>query len=54
MYIQKSPHGVYYARICTPAQLKALGFPFDLKISLRTKDPKLAKVIGLSLVSAVK
>lgn len=29
---------MYYTRICTPKKLVKLGFPFDFKISLRTKN----------------
>ncbi|CAH8215217.1 hypothetical protein VAE308_1150027 [Vibrio aestuarianus] len=38
MYLYKHPNSVYYTRICTPKKLVALGFPFDFKISLRTKE----------------
>ncbi len=54
MYVQKTSHGVYYARICVPKRLRQFGFPFDLKISLLTKEPNQAKIKGLRLVSAVK
>ncbi len=37
MYLYKHPNSVYYTRICTPKKLVKLGFPFDFKISLRTK-----------------
>lgn len=53
MYLYKSQQGVYYVRVCTPKLLKDLGFPFDHKISLRTKDRRTAKIIGLRLVSAI-
>jgi integrase len=51
---------VYYTRITLPQQLKARGFPSDIKISLKTKDKKtgirrnfaLASNI-ISLISAV-
>lgn len=38
MYLYKHPNSVYYTRICTPKKLVQLGFPFDFKISLRTKN----------------
>ncbi|GAL09323.1 integrase [Vibrio astriarenae] len=38
MYLYKHPNSVYYTRICTPKKLVKLGFPFDFKISLRTKS----------------
>ncbi|CAH8188883.1 hypothetical protein VAE063_1000079 [Vibrio aestuarianus] len=38
MYLYKHPNSVYYTRICPPKKLVALGFPFDFKISLRTKE----------------
>lgn len=37
MYLYKHPSSVYYTRIYTPKKLVKLGFPFDFKISLRTK-----------------
>ena len=54
MYLYKSPQSVYYIRICTPKHLKALGYPFDFKISLLTKTKKQAQVDGFKLVSAIK
>ncbi|MFS1983421.1 tyrosine-type recombinase/integrase [Vibrio breoganii] len=38
MYLYKHSNSVYYTRICSPKKLVKLGFPFDFKISLRTKD----------------
>ncbi|GEA62548.1 tyrosine-type recombinase/integrase [Vibrio comitans] len=42
MYVYKHPNSVYYTRICTPKKLVKLGFPFDFKISLRTKNRPVA------------
>ncbi|EGU34614.1 tyrosine-type recombinase/integrase [Vibrio scophthalmi] len=54
MYLYKSPQGVYYIRICTPTHLKALGYPFDFKISLLTKTKQQAHIDGFKLVSQIK
>ncbi|MHA2827570.1 tyrosine-type recombinase/integrase [Vibrio harveyi] len=38
MYLQKAPNGVYQTRICIPKPLQRFGYPFDIKVSLRTKE----------------
>lgn len=38
MYLQKAPNGVYQTRICVPKSLQSFGYPFDIKVSLRTKE----------------
>ncbi|TOH44565.1 hypothetical protein CGI80_25485 [Vibrio parahaemolyticus] len=38
MYLQKAPNGVYQTRICVPKPLQSFGYPFDIKVSLRTKE----------------
>jgi hypothetical protein len=38
MYLFKASNYTYYTRICLPKNLRDRGFPFDLKISLLTKN----------------
>lgn len=38
MYLQKASNGVYQTRICVPKPLRQFGYPFDIKVSLRTKE----------------
>ncbi|MEZ8311764.1 tyrosine-type recombinase/integrase [Vibrio splendidus] len=38
MYLQKAPNGVYQTRICIPKLLRKAGYPFDIKVSLLTKE----------------
>ncbi|EMK3363199.1 tyrosine-type recombinase/integrase [Vibrio parahaemolyticus] len=38
MYLQKAPNGVYQTRICIPKPLRKFGYPFDIKVSLFTKE----------------
>ncbi|WP_341866792.1 DUF6538 domain-containing protein [Vibrio rhodolitus] len=38
MYLQKAPNGVYQTRICVPKPLRQFGYPFDIKVSLSTKE----------------
>ncbi|MGR5459163.1 hypothetical protein [Vibrio sp. PNB22_1_1] len=37
MYLYKNRNSIYYGRICSPKRLVALGFPFDVKFSLKPK-----------------
>lgn len=54
MYCYKSNTGVYYSRICTPKNLISLGYPFDFKVSLLTKDQRVASLRNVQLVAAIK
>ncbi|MGR5302499.1 tyrosine-type recombinase/integrase [Vibrio alfacsensis] len=53
MYLYKNRYSVYYGRICSPKRLVALGFPFDFKFSLETKDRNIAVRRCHPIVSAI-
>ncbi|BBC41570.1 tyrosine recombinase XerC [Photobacterium damselae subsp. piscicida] len=38
MYLCKNRHSNYYSRICIPKHLRFLGFPFEIRFSLETKN----------------
>ncbi|MFS1933317.1 tyrosine-type recombinase/integrase [Vibrio splendidus] len=54
MYIFKSASGVYYTRLCLPKSLKNSGFPFDVKLSLYTKDRTTAMDRGIEALSVLR
>ena len=54
MYLFKAPNYTYYTRICLPKNLRDRGFPFDLKISLLTKNRPLASERNLSVAAKLK
>ncbi|WP_434761873.1 tyrosine-type recombinase/integrase [Vibrio fortis] len=54
MYIFKSASGVYYTRLCLPKSLKNSGFPFDVKLSLYTKDRLIAMDRGIEALSVLR
>lgn len=54
MYLFKASNYTYYTRICLPKNLRDRGFPFDLKISLLTKNRPLASERNLSVAAKLK
>ncbi|WP_446617651.1 site-specific integrase [Vibrio alfacsensis] len=54
MYMFKSSSGVYYTRLCLPKSLKDNGFPFDIKISLYTKDRAVAVDRGIDMLAELR
>ncbi len=54
MYLFKAPNYTYYTRICLPKNLRDRGFPFDLKISLLTKNRPLASERNLLVAAKLK
>ncbi|MCG9627423.1 tyrosine-type recombinase/integrase [Vibrio mediterranei] len=54
MYLFKTASHNYYTRICLPKCARDRGFPFDLKISLLTKDRRLASLRNLTIAIELK
>ncbi|HCG5571193.1 TPA: tyrosine-type recombinase/integrase [Vibrio parahaemolyticus] len=54
MYLQKAPNGVYQTRICIPKQLREFGYPFDIKVSLLTKERSEAIERNFKIASCIK
>ncbi|EGR0314836.1 TPA: tyrosine-type recombinase/integrase [Vibrio parahaemolyticus] len=54
MYLQKAPNGVYQTRICIPKTLRGSGYPFDIKVSLLTKDRSQAIERNFKMASCIK
>lgn len=53
-YLHKNRNGNYYCRIPFPASLKAVGFPAEVRFSLRTKDRNEAMVSNLEIALNAK
>ncbi|TOA19757.1 integrase, partial [Vibrio parahaemolyticus] len=54
MYLQKAPNGVYQTRICIPKLLREFGYPFDIKVSLLTKERSDAIERNFKTASCIK
>ncbi|MFH0257072.1 site-specific integrase [Vibrio rumoiensis] len=54
MYLIKQANSVYYTRICCPKALVRLGYPFDIKVSLLTKDRHTASLRNLHISALIK
>ncbi|WP_318480604.1 hypothetical protein [Photobacterium leiognathi] len=54
MYLQKAPNGAYQTRVCIPKPLRAFGYPFDIKVSLLTKERSEAIDRNLKIASCIK
>lgn len=54
MYLQKAPNGVYQTRVCIPKPLRAFGYPFDIKVSLLTKERSEAIERNFRIASCIK
>ncbi len=53
MYLYRNHYSVYYGRVCAPKRLVALGFPFDFKFSLETKERAIAVRRSQPIISAI-
>ena len=47
MYLLKSANGLYFSRVRTPKNLVKQGYPFDVKVSLMTKDRRVCDTTKL-------
>ncbi|MEZ8794575.1 tyrosine-type recombinase/integrase [Vibrio splendidus] len=54
MYLFKTASHNYYTRICLPKSARDRGFPYDLKISLLTKNRRLASMRNLTVAIELK
>ncbi|UOE82702.1 tyrosine-type recombinase/integrase [Vibrio cyclitrophicus] len=54
MYLQKAPNGVYQTRICIPKLLRKAGYPFDIKVSLLTKERSEAIERNFTIAHCIK
>ncbi|MEZ8614117.1 site-specific integrase [Vibrio sp. 10N.222.51.C8] len=54
MYLFRAPNCTYYTRVCLPKKLRDNGFPFDLKVSLLTKNRQLASERNLTVAASLK
>ncbi|PTP27495.1 hypothetical protein CWO07_19800 [Vibrio splendidus] len=54
MYLFKTASHNYYTRICLPKNYRDRGFPFDLKVSLLTKNRRIASLRNLSVAIELK
>ncbi|MCF7354212.1 hypothetical protein [Vibrio sp. CK2-1] len=54
MYLIKQANSVYYTRICCPKALVRLGYPFDIKACLLTKDRHTASLRNLHISALIK
>ncbi len=54
MYLFKTASHNYYTRICLPKNYRDHGFPFDLKVSLLTKNRRVASLRNLSVAIELK
>ncbi len=54
MYLLKTASHNYYTRICLPKSCRDRGFPFDLKVSLLTKNRRIASLRNLNVAIELK
>ncbi|CDU08787.1 conserved hypothetical protein [Vibrio coralliirubri] len=54
MYLLKSTNGLYFSRVCTPKPLLKQGYPFDIKVSLMTKDRHVAIQRNFDIAACIK
>lgn len=54
MYLLKSQNGIYFSRVCTPKPLIKHGYPFDIKVSLMTKDRNVAIQRNFDIAACIK
>ena len=53
-YLLRNRNGNYYTRVPLPLELKRLGFPRELRISLLTKDRAIASLRNLIAAHSIK
>ncbi|MGI2174563.1 hypothetical protein [Shewanella ulleungensis] len=54
MYLYRAPNNVYFTRICLAKYLRDKGFPFDVKVSLLTRDRAEAVIRNIDVAGALK
>lgn len=54
MYLYRAPNNVYFTRICLAKSLRDKGFPFDIKVSLLTRDRSEAVMRNTDVAGTLK
>jgi hypothetical protein len=54
MYLYRAPNNVYFTRICLAKYLRDKGFPFDVKVSLLTRDRAEAVIRNIDVAGTLK
>ncbi|WP_282110482.1 tyrosine-type recombinase/integrase [Shewanella algicola] len=54
MYLYRAPNNVYFTRICLAKYLRDKGFPFDIKVSLLTRDRAEAVIRNIDVAGTLK
>ncbi|WP_076536790.1 tyrosine-type recombinase/integrase [Shewanella sp. UCD-KL21] len=54
MYLYRAPNRVYFTRICLAKSLRDKGFPFDIKVSLLTRDRAEASIRNIDVAGTLK
>jgi integrase len=54
MYLYRAPNNVYFTRICLAKYLRDKGFPFDVKVSLLTRDRAEAVIRNIEVAGTLK
>jgi integrase len=54
MYLYRAPNNVYFTRICLAKSLRDKGFPFDVKVSLLTRDRAEAVIRNIDVAGTLK
>ncbi|MGK0410811.1 MAG: integrase [Shewanella psychromarinicola] len=54
MYLYRAPNNVYFTRICLSKYLRDKGFPFDVKVSLLTRDRAEAVIRNIDVAGTLK
>ena len=54
MYLVKSTNGIYFSRICSPKPLLPYGYPYEIKVSLMTKDRHVAIQRNFEIAACIK
>ncbi|GIU52807.1 hypothetical protein [Shewanella sp. KT0246] len=54
MFLYRGSNNVYFTRICLAKTLRDKGFPFDIKISLLTRDKAQAVIRNIDVAGTLK
>lgn len=54
MYLVKLANSVYYTRVCFPKAFVRNGYPYDIKVSLMTKDRATGVIRNLQIAAIIK
>ncbi|WP_434926720.1 tyrosine-type recombinase/integrase [Shewanella sp. HL-SH2] len=54
MYLYRAPNNVYFTRICLSKYLRDKGYPFDVKVSLLTRDRAEAVIRNIDVAGTLK